>query len=325
MAHLIKLDDYISRYQLDLQRYPSQFTRLKKERWELLKGSWIQVNTTRLESKKEDVYDDWFEDVNKGFVAKTFEKVKKLRKPAKEDGAGEDSSFSYLKGKTKEDIREIFYYELFQSQLKWASSSLLEESRVHPRYRYDYRLRDFLRDFPDNYFFMYYPVFVVKGAPVEMEIIILSPTEVWCLSVLEGKDHSVFEASSDRFWNEYIDKERKKRLSPLLSLNRMSAIIKAVMKEEGFFMPVRQGVLAPSSMIDNKIVGTKVEMIDKRTYPEWLTKMKRHPSPVKGLQLKTAAALLKHTHTVACERESTEDKENPDDHLSFSEGYGNNK
>lgn len=90
-------------------------------------------------------------------------------------------------------------------------------------------------------------------------------------------------------------------------------------------MPVRQGVLAPSSMIDNKIVGTKVEMIDKRTYPEWLTKMKRHPSPVKGLQLKTAAALLKHTHTVACERESTEDKENPDDHLSFSEGYGNNK
>lgn len=34
MAQLIKLSDYVSRYELDLTKYSNQFARLKQQRWE---------------------------------------------------------------------------------------------------------------------------------------------------------------------------------------------------------------------------------------------------------------------------------------------------
>jgi hypothetical protein len=40
MAQLIKLLDYVSRYETDLYRYPSQFVRLKKQQWEKMKQHW---------------------------------------------------------------------------------------------------------------------------------------------------------------------------------------------------------------------------------------------------------------------------------------------
>jgi len=40
MAQLVKLQDYISRYQIDLARYPTQFVRLKKNQWERIKRQW---------------------------------------------------------------------------------------------------------------------------------------------------------------------------------------------------------------------------------------------------------------------------------------------
>lgn len=39
MAQLVKIQDYISRYQIDLARYPTQFVRLKK-----VNGSVLNVN-----------------------------------------------------------------------------------------------------------------------------------------------------------------------------------------------------------------------------------------------------------------------------------------
>ena len=40
MAQLLKLQDYVSRYESDLSRYPSQYVRLKKQQWEKLKVTW---------------------------------------------------------------------------------------------------------------------------------------------------------------------------------------------------------------------------------------------------------------------------------------------
>lgn len=40
MAQIIKLFDYISRYELDAYRYPSQFIRLKKQQWEKVFQAW---------------------------------------------------------------------------------------------------------------------------------------------------------------------------------------------------------------------------------------------------------------------------------------------
>ena len=40
MAQLVKLQDYVSRYQKDLKRYPTQFVRLKKIQWDRMKEEW---------------------------------------------------------------------------------------------------------------------------------------------------------------------------------------------------------------------------------------------------------------------------------------------
>ena len=40
MAQLVKLADYISRYENDLTRYPTQFIRLKRYQWKRIKNQW---------------------------------------------------------------------------------------------------------------------------------------------------------------------------------------------------------------------------------------------------------------------------------------------
>jgi hypothetical protein len=40
MGQLIKLQDYISRYETDIFTYPSRFVRLKKQQWERTKTNW---------------------------------------------------------------------------------------------------------------------------------------------------------------------------------------------------------------------------------------------------------------------------------------------
>ena len=40
MAQLVKMLDYISRYENDLSRYPTQYIRLKKYQWERMKTQW---------------------------------------------------------------------------------------------------------------------------------------------------------------------------------------------------------------------------------------------------------------------------------------------
>ena len=40
MAQLVKLLDYISRYENDFTRYPTQYIRLKKYQWERMKTQW---------------------------------------------------------------------------------------------------------------------------------------------------------------------------------------------------------------------------------------------------------------------------------------------
>ncbi|NLY79377.1 MAG: NERD domain-containing protein, partial [Lysinibacillus sp.] len=37
MAQLVKLQDYISRYEIDLTRYPTQYVRLKRTQWDKVK------------------------------------------------------------------------------------------------------------------------------------------------------------------------------------------------------------------------------------------------------------------------------------------------
>ncbi|WP_413229413.1 hypothetical protein [Heyndrickxia sporothermodurans] len=46
MGQLIKLQDYISRYEMDPFRYPAQYVRLKKQQWQKLKLDWENQSTS---------------------------------------------------------------------------------------------------------------------------------------------------------------------------------------------------------------------------------------------------------------------------------------
>ncbi|MFC0562027.1 NERD domain-containing protein [Halalkalibacter alkalisediminis] len=305
MAHLIKLEDYISRYQFDLNRYPSQYTRMKKERWYYLKSEWeqLQYDTLGINEKK----------INEFMVEESKSFFKRLRKWTKgnrqESEEPLDVGENRLVKMTLEQVREEFLKELFQSQLRWASSSLLEESILDPQYKRDKWLKFFAQQIPDNYFLLYKPVFFIKKAPIELDIILISPTEIYCITILDGQEHSVFEASSDRFWTEFIDETRKKKISPLVSLSRMSGVLKPILQEADLVYPLRKIVLSPTSIIDNKMQGTNVEFIDKRTFSTWTDKLKKHPSPIKNQQLKITSLLLNYCHTYTRESEDEESSE----------------
>ncbi|WP_158736530.1 NERD domain-containing protein [Alteribacillus sp. YIM 98480] len=305
MAHLLKVEDYTSRYQHDIQRYPSQFTRLKKERWLHIKKEWIRVNR-REKGNEYGEFDNWFEEADNGFFAAALHRLKHLsgKNRIQEEIVEEEREgpAAFYKGKSMEELKEIFYEDLFQAQLQWASSSLFEESRMNPKYKYDQKLRYFLREFPDNYLVLYYPVFSIGKAPVEMDIILISPTDVYFITTLEGKQTSVFETSSGRFWNEYVDGSRNRRVSPVIPLNRMTAIARDILQNKNLNMKLNRVVLTPAAIIDHRAAGMKVEMVDKRNHEEWLEKMKRHPSPVKKNQLETADLLLQHTVTTSFRR-----------------------
>ena len=46
----------------------------------------------------------------------------------------------------------------------------------------------------------YYPILLLKKAPVELDIIIVTPVECMCITVLEEEDVAAFIGSGDRFW-----------------------------------------------------------------------------------------------------------------------------
>ncbi|MFV8827633.1 NERD domain-containing protein [Alkalihalobacterium sp. APHAB7] len=317
MAHLIKLEDYISRYQFDMQRYPTQFTRMKKERWYYLKNEWEQLRLPNSNEEVQHVNTVAEEESTQANILKlTVEKFKKWNvffkdKKGEEveviEIAGEEEDRIPLKAKNLEHLKRLFLDDLYESQIMWASSSLLERSYLNPKYKYDQQLRFFAQQIPDNYFLMYSPVFWIKQAPVDMDIILITPSEIHCITVLEGSEHSVFEASSDRFWVELVHKKEKKILSPIVAVNRMASIIKDLLQENNCEFPIKRTVLANDCIIDYKGQGLKVELVDKRTFSQWHEKLKKHPSPIKSQQLKVAKLLLDHCHTSAHVRQRIED------------------
>ncbi|WP_100373816.1 hypothetical protein [Bacillus sp. FJAT-45037] len=310
MAHLIKLEDYVSRYQSDMQRYPNQFSRMKKDRWKFIKSEWERLQTPENRESSTNRPEGMNQEKGHNFLSQAVAKMKnwKSTKVEEHDMVTEEERETVDHTLSLEELKNQFLDDLYHSQLRWASSSLLEESSLHPRYKRDDVLRFFTQQLPDNYFVMYRPVFFIKKAPIELEILLITPNEIICVSLLDGQEHSVFEASSDRFWTEYIDETRKKRISPLLSLSRMSGVIGPILEEAGISVPIRKVVFANQGIIDHRIPGSKVELIDRRGFESWHEKLKRNPSPIKHQQQKVAQLLLATTHTLSYHRQS--EKEN---------------
>ncbi|QQK81196.1 NERD domain-containing protein [Salicibibacter cibi] len=294
MAHLVKLEDYISRYESDIHQYPSQFIRLKRERWKRLHRLWAKAN--QQVGNGLIVEEDWFAEENKTVLQQALQKLNGIHKKGTREtvktNTGLDADYEHLIGKSRESLHDFFYYELLQSQLRWASSSSSEVSVADSKYRYDSRLRDILRLLPDNYMIFYYPIFKIQQADIQLDVLLLSPSELYCVTYVEAPANTLFEMSSQRFWREFRSKTEHKRLNPLLSVKRMEDVVRSIFQHKGIDFAVKKAVLMPDALVDDIDFAGNVEMVDHRHYKQWMDKISKHVSPMKKEQFHAAEALL---------------------------------
>lgn len=315
MAQLLKLQDYVSRYETDLSRYPSQFIRLKKQQWVKIKQAWetgetsfpnhIPVETDIVPEKE-----------------KRFPKLKKLFKrkanaieipiesfDENRTQQDQEENFDFatpLHAQTETELKQRFLDHLLLFQLKWASSTVMEKSFVDRRFYIDERLKHFLQRFPDNYFLFYEPIFLLKKAPVEVEILLLTPTEIWCLSFMEEADQATYIGENQHFWTMKVKEKEKKVLNPVMSVNRMEKIVKQLFQLYEVELPIRKAIVSRNGFIDYPDAAVDLTILDQRTYGEWFEKARKTPSPIKMMQIRAAKALLDYGQTTAFHRPNWE-------------------
>jgi hypothetical protein len=316
VGQLIKLQDYISRYEQNIFSYPSRFVRLKKQQWERTKENWenegIDASNLSIPAPPED----WlmekekqpFLEKLKGMIRFRQEEEIKVA-PAqtkKEDDEDADSmkftpSFS-VSPSSVEQLKQQFLDQLLKFQMKWASSTLSEKSFLDRSYYYEENLKFFLQRFPDTFLILYKPIFLLKKAPVEAEVIVLTPTEALCITFLEEEELSVFAGSSERFWIKRLKNTETKLLNPLISLSRTEKITRKIFQLNEIELPIKKLVICRNGYIDYPSPPADVQFIDKKDYERWFQSMRSLRSPFKHMQLKGAQSLLQYCQTTSVRR-----------------------
>lgn len=149
----------------------------------------------------------------------------------------------------------------------------------------------------------YYPVLKLKKAPIELEIIIMTPTECLIVKLLEHEDQAVYVADGDRFWTKKVGKFEKKVLNPMIELNRSETIVKQLMHMDEVDIPVRKVLLSRNGYIDYPGSAYGAQIIDKRNFIDWYMALRRSSSPMKHMQMKASQAILRHAETTSFNRD----------------------
>lgn len=309
MGQLIKLQDYISRYEMDPFRYPAQYARLKKQQWDKLKDRWenreeqIQlvspIGNEHVENKR---------STSTNIIRRLFKKGKmEEEETVAKQPINKESLFQFMPELTYypdsiDELKQLFLDQLFSFQMKWASSTIVEKSFPDQRYYRNENLKYLLQRFPDTFLFLYEPIFLLKKAPIEMEVILISPTEVWCLSFLDQEKDAVYLGSNEKFWIKRSIGGESKILNPVIALNRMSKIIKQLLNKYQLDIPLKKAVICRDGYIDFPNAPADLVLLEKRSYPTWFQQQRKLQSPLKHVQLKTAKILLDYCQTTCSRR-----------------------
>jgi len=301
MAQLVKLSDYVSRYEIDIYRYPSRYVRLKKERWHRLKEDW------EVRKKGYSNLPSWdiFEEKSETRLQKSWNRLlgKKQQTSKEEVVLPSEKKLSFH---SMEQLKNAYREELFQFQMNWASSTVSEISEVKRSYYHDSLLHFLVKKLPDTYFIFYRPVLLMKKAPVDMDVVIVTPNEILLITPLLGNDQTIFQMDTGRYWLRKQDKNQERFLHPYLSLNRMRMVIESILQEKDITIPIRHVVLAKDSFIDIQPKSKRVQFVDKRNFKSFHEQLLKSQSPIKNIQLKIADILLTHSMTISKSRTQEE-------------------
>ncbi|MEC2159798.1 NERD domain-containing protein [Virgibacillus halodenitrificans] len=299
LAQLIKLQDYVSRYEWNAYRYPSQFIRLKQDNWKKLYARWQEPLAEVAEEIEQ-------ESPKLGALSKIKALMRKNDVDEEEQNLIEENL-----PETEAELKQHFLNRIFDFQLKWATSTVTELSYMNRSYYTDSLLKFFLQRFPDNYLCMYYPIFTVKSAPVDGEIILISPIGIEIIYIVEEDNMAKVFVESGRTWKIISDKQEKKILSPQIALKRTEQIVTSILRSFNIEFPVQKTVLSRRNtfIFNEELYQTK--LVGVQQYEEWFKQKRSLASPLKSQQLKVAEALLKHSQTTSVKRPEWEEDEDP--------------
>ncbi|MFJ7920213.1 nuclease-related domain-containing protein [Lysinibacillus fusiformis] len=323
MAQLVKIQDYISRYQIDLARYPTQFVRLKKSQWDRIKRQWeLGEDISEWQHIDNETEADTFEEKERfSFIKKIFtgrqkeaaEDVEDIEISneliSSEDTIPEEETTLTFEPKivyapqSIHELKRMFIDQFFHFQMKWASSTLREKSYVDPRFMRDSLLRTLLQTLPDNFLLFYYPILQIRKAPIELDVVLMSPTECICITVLEADNQAVYVGGSDRFWMKKVGTKDSKVLNPTINLARMESVLSQLFKEENIDMPIRKVVLTRNGYFDYPGSPYGIRFVDRRSYGEWMEHLRKASSPMKHMQIRAAQAILNTVQTTSFNRD----------------------
>ncbi|UOR11880.1 NERD domain-containing protein [Halobacillus amylolyticus] len=292
MAQLIKLQDYISRYETNMYQYPSKYIRLKQENWTKIKQLWEQGELQGREKKKEIPLEEDRKD-------KPWLRFLRKRQVEHHVEAIEEEAWTPT---TMLELKQYFLDGLLPFQIKWATTTLQKKSFVDGSIHEDENLKLFLQRLPDTFLVMYHPIVEIKTVPVEAEVILIGPHEIEIISVLDVPDVTTIYPSSESSWHVEKRGIRTKMFSPMHGLKRTETFVKSVLRSYDLDFPFRKVVLAPSHSFDGPKASYLTSYIDKASYTGWLEEKRKLSSPLKHNQLKVADLLIRHTKTLAVKR-----------------------
>lgn len=291
MAQLIKLTDYISRYEWNIYRYPTQFIRLKKDNWNKLYQMWLDQKENGLE----EVY---VPNVEPSLLSKLKRRLKRENEIETEEHIRSHDKLPL----TEIELKHYFLDKLFPFQLKWATSTVTDVSFVDPVYYSDHHLKFFLQRFPDIYLVMYNPVFQIKKAVVDGQIIFISPIGIEIISLLETDPNSSIYADGDRTWVIRGHSREKTIINPLISLKRTEQIVRNILLSGELDFPIQKTVISRTNQMIYTREPYRTNLIDTFSFEKWFENKRKQVSPLKNKQLKAADLLLKHCATTAVKR-----------------------
>jgi len=294
IAQLIKLKDYISRYDWNTYHYPSHFIRLKQENWKKQYEQWEASGAKNTNAEADNVQEDntpsifsrWRAFVSKNKPAEPKENIEEVEPLPT----------------TEKKLKQHFLNKLFPLQLKWASSTVRDESFLAEKYEEDNELKYFLQRFPDTYLLMYYPVFSIQQAPVDGEIILISPIGIEIIHLVEAEPEAMIMASDERTWAVNRRNDSRKILNPVIALKRTEQIVSSILRKNEIDFPVHKSVVSRTNDLLFSSEPFHTSFIGKNEYENWFQEKRKLISPLKKRQLKVAEVLLHHCKTVSVKR-----------------------
>lgn len=200
-----------------------------------------------------------------------------------------DRSGRYI---VSEDEAAPFYDWLYAEQLIWASKTAWSNSPIPEGVREAGWLKTLLRAVDDIAFVLYRPVVMAGTASVQLDSMLITSDQVWCLYPLSGEKGSVFQEQSRRTWREIRSETDRQMINPEVSLARTKSVVSSLLAKKGIAMGVAAAVFTTDGYIEFVHTAADTRFIDRRTCRDWFRRLSIQSTMFKKDQIEAASLLL---------------------------------